>query len=279
MTSSIERRKAVIFLFIAAALWSTGGILVRVLDWQPVAILAGRSIFSAILFAVYLRRFPRKFTRWQLMAAGGYISMQFCFVSAVKLTTVANAIFLQYTAPLYIIFLGYWLLHEKPTRMDWVSMVIIFAGLLLFFRDDLSLDGYAGNILAVLSGVTMAFMMVGMRAQKNGNPAESILLANVVTAVVGFPFVWQQSWTPINWAILAYLGFIQIGLSFLLYSIAIKHIPALESVLIGTLEPILSPLWVFLLIGEKPGPLALVGAGVVLVGVVTNAVASASSEK
>jgi drug/metabolite transporter (DMT)-like permease len=278
MNISINRRTSLAFLIIAALLWSTSGILIRVLDWQPAAILAGRSIFSGLLFMVYLRRFPRKWTRWQLLAASGYILTQFLYITSVKLTTVANAIFLQYTAPIYIIFLGYWLLKEKPTRADWVSMVVIFTGLLLFFGDGLSLDGLYGNILAAFSGVTMALMMIAMRAQKNANPAESILLANLFTATLGFPFVLNAHWTVLNWVIVIYLGVFQIGLGFLLYSIAIKHVPALEATLLGTMEPILSPLWVFIFLGERPGNIAFLGALIVLAGVVFNAVANPNVE-
>ena len=278
MNISIDRRTSLVFLIITAILWSTSGILIRIMDWQPAAILAGRSIFSGLLFFIYLRRFPRKWTRWQLLAASGYILTQFLYVTSVKMTTVANAIFLQYTAPIYIIFLGYWLLKEKPTRADWVSMLVIFTGLLLFFGDGLSLDGFYGNILAAMSGGTMALMMIAMRAQKHANPAESILLANVFTATLGFPFVLHAHWTVLNWAIVVYLGVFQIGLSFLLYSIAIKHVPALEATLLGTLEPILSPLWVFLFLGERPGNNALLGALIVLAGVVYNALANPNVE-
>jgi drug/metabolite transporter (DMT)-like permease len=275
METHSDRRKAVLFLFIAAILWSTSGLFVKIMDWQPAAILAGRSIFSSILFLVYLRRIPLKWTRWQIMAAAAYVLTQFLYITAMKMTTAANAIFLQYTAPVYIVILGYWFLREKPARADWVSMLLIFSGLFLFFGDSLNLNGLYGNLLAALSGVTLALLTVSMRAQKDGNPAESILLANLFTATFGFAFVWQEPWTITNWGILIYLGIFQIGLAFLLYSIAIKHVPALEATLIGTLEPILNPLWVFLFIAEMPGKMALLGALIVLAGVVISAITSA----
>jgi drug/metabolite transporter (DMT)-like permease len=275
VNAAFDRRKAILFLIVAAVLWSTSGILVKVLPWSPIGVLAGRSIFSSLVFLFYLRRFPFRPTRWQLFAAGSYILTQFFYISSIRLTTAANAIFLQYTAPIYIIFLAYWLLREKPSRADWVSMAIIFAGFGLFFGDKLSLDGFYGNLMAVLSGISLAMMTVAMRAQKDGSPAESFLLANVVTAILGFYFVWQEPWTLVNWVGIAYLGIFQIGLSFLLYAIAIKVIPALETTLIGTLEPILNPIWVFLFISEVPGPLAMIGGLVVLSGVVVSAVTSA----
>ncbi len=271
MNIAINRRTSIIFLVIAAILWSTSGIFIRLMDWPPLAILSARSIFSSLVFAIYLRRFPRKITRWQILAAGGYILTQFLYVSSVQLTTAANAIFLQYTAPIYIIIMGYWFLHEKPGRADWISLAVIFSGLILFFGGELSTRGFYGNILAALSGVTMALMMVSMRMQKHANPAESIFMANLFCAIFGIPFVLQAHWTPLNWSILAYLGLFQMGLAFLLYSIAMKHVPALEATLVGTLEPILNPAWVFLFLGENPGGMALIGAVVVLVGVIYNA--------
>ncbi|MFM8321773.1 MAG: DMT family transporter [Chloroflexota bacterium] len=271
--ASIDRRRAILFLVVAAVLWSTSGLVIKQLSWQPLAVLAGRSIFSGLVFLVYLRRFPWRPNRWQLIAAGSYILTQFLYISALKLTTAANAIFLQYSAPVYIVLLGYWLLREKPTRADWVAMGVVFAGLGLFFGDNLSLDNLTGVLLALLSGVFLGLMTVALRAQKDGAPAESFLVANAFSAVFGFYFVWQEPWTASAWAGLAYLGIFQVGLSFVLYSIAIRVIPALEATLIGTLEPVLNPVWVFLFVGERPGPLAVAGGLVVLAGIVLSALA------
>jgi drug/metabolite transporter (DMT)-like permease len=275
MDSLSERRKAILFIVLAATLWSTGGLMIKAISWQPLAILGGRSIFSSIVLLLYVRRIPTKWTRWKILASVSHILTASLFIIATKLTTAANAIFLQYTAPVYIVLLAAWFLHERPTQMDWVSMVVIFAGMLLFFGDKLSLDGLYGNLLAVLSGITLAVLTVSMRAQKNGVPAESILLANIFTAVAGFPFVLKEAWTVTNWLIILYLGVFQIGFSFLFFSVAIKHVPALEATLISTLEPVLNPLWVFLFIGEKPGYFALAGGAIVLGGVALNAISSA----
>ena len=277
MDSLSERRKAILYLALAAILWSTSGLFVKILDWQPVSILAGRSLFASIVFLIYLRRIPTRFSMWQLLAAGMFILTQFLFVTSTKMTTAANSIFLQYTAPIYIVLLAFWFLREKPSRTDWVSMLIIFIGLTLFFADKLSTDGFYGNLLAILSGVTSAVMMVSFRAQKNGNPAESNLIAFLFTATLGFPFVLKETWTVTNWSILAFLGVFQIGLAFIFFTQGIKHIPALEANLIGTLEPVLNPIWVFLFYGENMGAFALLGGLVVLGGVVLSAIGSAKA--
>src|ERR1041384_3219291 len=206
MTSLTERRKAILLLVIASLLWSTSGVFVKALDWQPVSILAARGLFTSIVFLLYMRRLPKNISRWTLLAAGGSIATQFLFVTSTKLTTAANSIFLQYTAPIYVVLLAYWLLREKPARTDWIAMGLIFLGLLLFFGDQLTPTGFYGNILAVLSGVTSAIMMVSFRAQKDGSPEDSILIASLVIAIIGFPSILKESWTVSSWLTVAYLG-------------------------------------------------------------------------
>ncbi len=279
MDSLSERRKAILYLALAAILWSSSGLFVKILDWQPISILAGRSFFASIVFLIYLRRIPTRFSMWQLLAALMFILTQFLFITSTKLTTAANAIFLQYTMPIYVVLLAYWFLGEKPTRTDWLSMLVIFIGLTLFFGDELSTEGFYGNLLAILSGVTGAIMMVSFRAQKNGNPAESNLIAFLFTATLGFPFIMKETWTVNSWLILAFLGIFQIGFAFIFFTKGIKHIPALEANLIGTLEPVLNPIWVFLFYGESMGAFALIGGLVVLGGVILSAVGSAKAAK
>lgn len=274
MSSLTERRKAIILLVITAVLWSTSGVFIKALDWQPLSILAGRGLFTSLVFLLYMRRLPKQITHWTLLAAGGSLATQFLFVTSTKLTTAANSIFLQYTAPVYVVLLGYWLLREKPTRNDWIGMGIIFLGMTLFFGDQLSPDGFYGNVLAVLSGVTSAIMIVSFRAQKSSSPEDSVLIASMVIALIGAPSVFRETWTVTSWLTVAYLGIFQIGLAFILFTWSIKHIPALEANLIGTLEPILNPVWVFVFLGERMGAFALLGGLVVLAGVIVSAVGS-----
>ena len=276
MNPSGTRRQAILFLVLTAILWSSSGLLVKIISWQPLSILSGRSILSSVVFWIFLK-YPTRFnwTPLQVTGAVAYVGTQIFFIMATKLTTAANAIFLQYTLPIYIVFFGYWFLNERPQRADWISLIVIFAGLFLFFGDDLNFDGFTGNILAIVSGMAMALLMLCMRKQKDGTPANTILLGNILGAVIGLPFLFQESYSLPNLGIIAYLGIFQIGLSFVLYSIAIKQVQALEATLILTLEPILNPLWVFLVIGETPGKLALIGGMFVVSAVTARAVVSA----
>ncbi|MEI6262385.1 MAG: DMT family transporter, partial [Deltaproteobacteria bacterium] len=171
MNPSGTRRQAILFLVLTAILWSSSGLLVKIISWQPLSILSGRSILSAAVFWIFLK-YPTRFywTRLQVTGAVAYVGTQIFFIMATKLTTAANAIFLQYTLPIYIVLFGYWFLNERPQRADWISLIVIFAGLFLFFGDDLNFDGFTGNILAIVSGMAMALLMLCMRKQKDGTP-------------------------------------------------------------------------------------------------------------
>lgn len=278
MMESHARSRAVLFLFVTAALWSTSGLLIKLLTWEPLAILGGRSIVAGSVIWLSLRRYdsrPVHFTRWQVVGALSYVGAQLMFITATKLTTAANAIFLQYTAPIHVLLLGWWLLKERPRRGDWIAMAVIFSGLLLFLGDDLTLQGLHGNLLAVLSGVLLAVTTLVTRGETRGAPAATFLLGCFIGAAIGLPALLQATFSPVNLGIIAFLGALQMGLPLILFSAAIRHVRALEASLILTLEPILNPLWVFLVIGETPGPLALVGAALVVSALTLRARASA----
>jgi drug/metabolite transporter (DMT)-like permease len=181
------------------------------------------------------------------------------------MTTAANAILLQYTAPIYVALLGAWLLKEKTKPRDWVAIALTLGGMALFFMEGLDMSGLLGNVFSLLSGVSFAFFAVFMRMQKDGSPLESVLLGNLLTAVIGLPFLFSGVPHRTGWLSLVLLGVFQLGLPYIFYAKAVKRLTALEVILIPVLEPILNPVWVFLMIGEVPGTLALVGGAIVLI--------------
>lgn len=269
-----SRRRAVCFLILTAVLWSSSGLCIKMIHWGPLAILGGRSTVAAVVFLIYLRRPELRWSRVQVAGALAYTLGHLFFILGTKLTVAANVVFLNFTAPIYIILFGYWFLNERPYRADWVAMAAIFTGMILFFGDDLSLNGMRGNLCGVLAGVALAMMIMCMRRQKMGVPANTILLGNFFGAIIGLPFLLQETFTLSSVGTILFLGIFQIGISFILYSIAIKHVHALESTLIVTLEPVLNPVWVFLVIGEIPGQLAFLGGLLVLGAVIARAVVS-----
>jgi drug/metabolite transporter (DMT)-like permease len=267
-------RRAVLLLIAAAALWSSSGLLIKIVDWSALSIISGRSMTALLVFLWYLRRLELRFSRIELAGGLSYVGVQLFFVLATKQTAAANAIFLQYTAPIYLLFFGYWFLGERPERSDWVSIPIIFLGLVLFLGDGIRFSGIQGNILGALSGAAMAAMMVAMRKQKSEAPARMILLGCLLSIAVGLPSLARESFSFRNVGIILFMGIFQMGLPYVFFSIAIKHLAALESSLVLFIEPVLNPVWVFLVIGEVPGPLALAGGALVIGTAVVRALVS-----
>jgi drug/metabolite transporter (DMT)-like permease len=263
--------RAVGLMAAAALCWSLGGLLIKSVAWPPLAVAGGRGFIAAAFLAVFAPRFRFTWSAAQIGGAVAYAATTILFVTATKLTTAANAILLQYTAPVWIALFGAWFLGERATRSDWLTIAIVFGGMGLFFCDDLRLAGFAGNLIALASGVAFAAMTLLLRKQKDTSAEESIFLGNLLAGVVGLPFMFSARTFPSvrGWIALALLGIVQLGISYLLYARAIRHITALEAVLIPVIEPILNPIWVLLALGERPGPLSLVGGVIVLVAVTT----------
>ena len=263
--------RAVGLMATAALCWSLGGLLIKSVDWPPLAVAGGRGFIAAAFLAVFAPRFRFTWSAAQIGGAMAYAATTILFVTATKLTTAANAILLQYTAPVWIALLGAWFLGERATRADWLTIAIVFGGMSLFFCGDLQFAGFAGNLIALASGVAFASMTLLLRKQKDTSAEESIFLGNLLAGVVGLPFMFSAQALPSvrGWIALALLGIVQLGISYLLYARAIRHITALEAVLIPVIEPILNPIWVLLALGERPGPLALLGGVIVLAAVTT----------
>lgn len=262
-----SRLKGICLLVITAVLWSSGGVLIKWIDWHPLAIAGVRSAISAIVIRIIFRKYRVQWTLPQCIGAVAYCATMLSFVAATKLTTAANAIVLQYTAPIYVAALGAVFLHEKPGKGDWLTIGCVLAGMVLFFQDKMSAGGLLGNILAIASGVFMAVSIVALRWQRDGAAFGSVLLGNVLTFLCGLPFALDTSPGFTGWSILVYLGCFQLGISWAIYTLAIKRVEALEASLITIIEPILNPVWVFLLLGEVPGPWALVGGCVILTAI------------
>lgn len=267
-TGVLSRQKAILFMVLAAVCWSSGGVLIKLVDWHPLAIAGTRSAISALVMWAFLGK-PK--LNWSLPQVGGaisYASMVILFVLATKLTTAANAILLQYTAPIYVALFGAYFLKEKATLMDWLTILVVLGGMGLFFLDDFNLNGLWGNLCAILAGVSFAASAMFFRKQKDGSPVETAFLGNILTALVAIPF-WFQGGPPnqASYLGLLLLGVFQLGIPYIFYTLAIKKLTALEATLIPVVEPILNPIWVFLFLGEIPGPWALVGGLIVLVSV------------
>jgi drug/metabolite transporter (DMT)-like permease len=202
------------------------------------------------------------------------------FVIANKLTTSANAIMLQYSAPVWAGLLGWILIREKPHWEHWGALICVFGGLALFFKDSLSGGAFLGDSVAVLSGVFFGAHSVFLRMQKDGNPSDSMLLAHILNCALSVPFLffYFPSLKASALAAILYMGIIQIGCASLLFSYGIKRISAVQAMLTAMIEPVLNPLWVLVVTGEKPSFSAITGGGIIVAAVIASSVIGKNRE-
>lgn len=267
-----DRTRSIIFMIIAALLWSTGGLLIKSVKLNAMATAGGRSLIAALFMLAIIRKPSMKFNKYKLGCAISYAGTVILFVMANKLTSAATVILLQYTAPIYVALLSSWFLNERTTKLDWAAIFIVICGMLLFFIDDMSSGNLIGNICAIVSGMFFAFVALLLRKQKDESPLESIFWGNALTAVIGIPFILGSAIDTSNIIGLLLLGVVQLGLPYMFYTMAIKHLTALEAILLPIIEPLLNPLWVFLALGELPGPWTFVGGFIVLAAIVGRSV-------
>ena len=252
-------------LVAAALCWSLGGLLIKEVatSWPGFAVAGGRGLIAAGFLLVTNRGLRFHFSRAQLIGAVSYAAVTVTFCLANTLTTAANAILLQYTAP-----------------VDWLTIAVVLGGMALFFADSLELKHLAGNAIAVVSGVCFAGMAIALRKQKDTSASESIILGNLLAFLVGLPWIVRAPMLgATGWTALVVLGVVQLGVSYWLYARAIKHVTALEAVLVPVIEPILNPVWVLLALHERPTPLALAGGAIVLGAVTLRAVVSVRARR
>jgi drug/metabolite transporter (DMT)-like permease len=275
-TTPRDHQRALVLLALCGLLWSTGGVLIKLVDWNVGAIWCVRSaIAAAALWAIRRPSFHGiRPAEWR--AACALATTTGLFILANKLTTAANAILIQYSAPIWVALLGAWLLGERASRTDWLTIGAVLGGITLFFFEQLTFGHVAGNLVALASGVAYALNVISFRrvAISHGDegpsdPLRPLLLGNMIGAVVGAPFVMLSSPPDaIGWGALLALGLVQQAAAYLCYAWAIRHATALEATLIPVIEPILSPVLVALAFGELPGRWAIVG-GTIVVGAVT----------
>jgi DME family drug/metabolite transporter len=258
-------RRAVLLVAGAALLWSSGGLFIKVAPMPGLAVACGRAIVATLFYLVVLRPDLRKARFTTALAYAGCVVT---FVTATKLTTAANAIFLQYTGPAYVLLLSPFLLDEPFRPIDAVCVALSLAGMSLFFVDKLEAGQLAGNLLATLSGVFFALTVLLIRRDAksgSGDAIPSTTLGNVLAALGTAPFAADLLHvSAIGALVLLYLGVMQLGVSYWMFARGVRQVPAAEASLISMLEPVCNPLWVLLGTGERPGPWSIAGGAIVL---------------
>lgn len=276
----MSHKKAIFLTVIVAVLWSLAGLNIKMIDWPPYAIAGGRSLIACfLLYPVLKKSGSMKIDKYVVGGALCYASFNYCFNISTKLASSAIAIMMQYTAPIYVAVLAWIFLKEKITKADIVSLIVVFAGMILFFMDGGASGSTIGKVIAVFNGITFAGNSIFLRLQKNGNPVMSVFLGNVISGIVGIPFM-VSAGVPNGKSMVFLLvaGFL-CAFTYALYAKASTGLSALETVLLPILDPVLNPVWVFIFLGEVPGKMAIIGAVIVLGAVFVRSIYGIWSEE
>jgi drug/metabolite transporter, DME family len=269
----------------AAILWSTGGLFIKATHLSAFELSFGRSLLGAITIAIFTRREGFGINRISAITSVLYAALLILFVLATKLTTAANAIFLQYTAPVYVLLLEPVFYKEKFRGRDFVTVAACLVGMSLFFVGKLRPQDVSGNLLALASGVCFALFFLLLRHSKarNVNRASSAIYGNLISVIICAPAFFGAARRGISapdFACIAYLGIVQIGFAYLLFTLAMaRGVRSLDAGIIGYVEPVLNPVWVFLFIGERPSGWAIVGGAIIIASVVVHTLREAKSRR
>lgn len=265
-----QEKKGALMIFCSATLYSIGGLCIKVIPWGGMAINGGRTAIALVVIGLYLlatHHRPRM-NRWVLLGAVAVCGTNVLYAVANKLTTAANTIVLQFTAPIFVILFSTLLFGKKPKRLDLTACALVLGGVLLFFVDGLSAGGMLGNVLALLSGVSYAGVFL-MNDMPDSDAISSVFWGDMISAVIGVPFVLRETdFSPNTLAVMAVLGVFQVALAYILLTEGLKTTPAVTASLISGIEPVLNPILVAVFYREFIGPLALAGAVIVVLSIV-----------
>lgn len=269
-----SRKIAIVALLLAAILWSTAGLaftLISTVD-NGIARSGYRSLFAAMFYIVAFRSFPKMETgKWFKFAIVAYMFATTLFAVANTLTTAANAIVLQYTAPIFACLYLFFIFKKPLPRYDIIATAIIFLGICVFFVDSVTLQFSpamtTGNVVAIASGAGFGFLAVSLG--QTTTPRNVITFGNLLNVAIALPFmIMFPIGSLMDLGLFIYLGVIQLGLAYLLFTFAVPKVSPLELILIPALEPILNPIWVFIFDGQAPSVLAVVGGVVIIATIV-----------
>jgi drug/metabolite transporter, DME family len=269
----------------AAVLWSTGGLFIKATSLSAIELSFGRSLLAAITIAIVTRREGFGLNRVSAITSILYAALLLLFVLATKLTTAANAIFLQYTAPVYVLILEPLFYKERFRRRDLIAVAACVGGMALFFVGKLRPQDVNGNLLALASGVCFALFFLLLRHSKarNVNRASSAIYGNLIVVLICAPAFFGAARRGISAADLArisYLGIIQIGCAYLLFTQAMaRGLRSLDASIVGYIEPVLNPIWVFLFIGERPSGWAIIGGAIIIASVISHMLIEAKAKR
>ena len=265
------RNRSVLCVFLASMCFSTGGLFIKLVPWSPLAINGARNLIGAAVIGIYLlvTRHRLVFSRRVFIGALSMIGVTTLFALANKMTTAANTIVLQFTAPVFVILFMAVIYRQKPGRLDVIICFLVLLGVVLFFVDGIQAGNLAGNIVAVLSGICYAGVFM-MNTGKNADAISSCFLGQLAAGIIFTPLCFGETdfSLPVVAAVAA-LGVVQVGGAYILFSIGIKNTPAVTASLLTGLEPIMNPLLVAAFYGERVSTLSIIGSVIVVCSILT----------
>ncbi|MDP4117328.1 MAG: EamA family transporter [Bacteroidota bacterium] len=262
-------RKGLAAIIVAAILWSTGGVLIKLTSLNAIQLSSIRSLFAALTFLVIFRKRAIIINKAGLINAVFYAGILILFVSATKMTTAANAIFLQYTAPIYVLIFEPIINKTKYEKINIISSLFCFLGMGLFFFDQLTPGHLIGNILALISGVAFALFLLGVRKNSDEYQYSTVFYGNILITLIGMYSIGSiHSIVPRDIIFTIYLGVFQIGIAYAFFNFGLLKVLAIEASLISMVEPILNPVWVMIWYGEKPGNFAITGGAIIILSII-----------
>lgn len=280
MAEALSPRSGRLLVAAAALLWSTGGLAIKLVPLDALGVVFWRALLTVAFLVAVFRPGLERWKRASFATAVVYALMILTFVTATKWTTAANAIFLQYTGPFYVLALGPWLLKENFRKADAVAIAIALGGMSLFFVGRLEGGHLAGNLMGVVSGVFFGLTVLLLRRDQSRDPMASVFLGNLLAAAIALPFAWGNlALDAKGFAVVAFLGVVQMGVAYILFVRGLSVVPAAEASLLGMLEPTFNPLWAFLGLGERPSAWALLGGAIVLGAVAGRTIHGARRER
>lgn len=265
-----EKQRGTLFVFLAAVLYSIGGLCIKVIPWNGLSINSARNMVALLVVGGYiaLSRHGLRFNRWIALGALSVCGTNVLFSMANKLTTAANTIVLQFTAPIFVILLAAVFWKKRPQKLDIIACALVLVGVVCFCVDSLEMGGMLGNILALISGLTYAGVFL-LNDLPHSDSICSVFWGDALSVVIGLPFLVRETeFTALALASVVILGAFQVGLAYVLMCIGLKTTPAVTASLISGIEPVLNPVLVALFYHESIGPMALVGAAIVVLSVV-----------
>lgn len=263
-----DERRGVLLVAGAALLWSTAGLGIKAIDDPPLKVVFFRSAIASAALLLHFRPRIRRLSPGVLAGLACYTACLITFVTATKWTTAANAIFLQYSGVVWVLLLSPLVVREPFRARDAVAIAVAFAGMALFFVGRLDPRGRAGDGVALLSGIFFAGLVLSLRRERGVGAEAVVTWGSVLTSLTVLPFVaGDLSLTPKSAVVYVLLGVFQLAAAYALFVRGIRHVTATEASLVGMLEPIANPLWVFLFLGERPAWTSLAGGAVVLAAI------------